>query len=175
MIQLLIVLLLLLYAIINDLLIHKIRNKVLLFFSILGVLVNGADEGLNGFLNASLGALLPFILLFIIFSMKALGGGDIKLLSAIGCAMGYRFITDTMIYTFLIGGCVGCIILIKNGAMNGFARNIISHAKTSVLMLRIIKVEDLGRTPIHFSLLVAPGVLAAWLHPFVALIKGGAQ
>lgn len=71
----------------------------------------------NGVLHSLAATVLPVLLLIILYILRMLGAGDIKLFSAIGAIMGVKFILYTIIYSFLSGGVIALalISLRKNG------------------------------------------------------------
>ena len=50
-----------------------------------------------------IGFFLPFVILFPVFCMKGIGAGDVKLLMAIGLAVGYHSVVVVMFVAFLLG------------------------------------------------------------------------
>lgn len=59
------------------------------------------------------GMVIPIVLLFALFHMHALGGGDLKLLSFLGSFFGFQ-ITEVIVYAFLFGACQSLIRLLLN-------------------------------------------------------------
>ena len=69
-------------------------------------------------LSAVVAGILVLIVGTLPFSLKAIGGGDIKLLSACACVFGLTELLPLAIYTALIGGVLAVIML----ALRRFAR-----------------------------------------------------
>ena len=63
---------------------------------------------LNTFLGFSIGFSIPFLL----FLVGRLGGGDVKLLAALGAALGYPVAIDLLLWTCVFGFFVGLISII---------------------------------------------------------------
>lgn len=59
------------------------------------------------------GMAIPIILLYALFYMHALGGGDLKLLSLLGSFFGFRII-EVILYAFLFGACQSLVRLLLN-------------------------------------------------------------
>jgi len=81
----------------------------------------GAPWFANPLLDAFVGFLIPFALLFLLFYIRALGAGDIKLFMAIGSLMGARFVLLTILYAFAAGGALAFLAAIaKRTFVSGF-------------------------------------------------------
>jgi prepilin peptidase CpaA len=111
-------LLLLVLAVLNDTVSFRIDNKIILFFLTAGLVTGFARGGIRGLASSAAGALIPFILLFLLYLLKMLGAGDVKLLCAIGAIGGTGIILPAMAYSFLSGGFIAVIIMLvrKNAA-----------------------------------------------------------
>jgi len=71
-------------------------------------------DGVRGLLDSLLGIIVPFLLLIVLYALRMLGAGDVKLFSAIGAVLGVRAALWIMAYSFLAGGVIALIILIIN-------------------------------------------------------------
>lgn len=91
------------WAMILDLARSRISNQYLLFgwaVGIVEILAFSFPQGLLQFLG---GALLPIVLLFILFYFRMMGAGDIKLLSVLGGMIGVRSSLNLIICSFIVG------------------------------------------------------------------------
>lgn len=68
-----------------------------------------------GILSFFAGGLIPLFLLGILFFLRMLGAGDIKLLSVLGTLMGPESIFPCLFWTFLFGGLLSTAILFTCG------------------------------------------------------------
>ncbi|MEO0128684.1 MAG: A24 family peptidase [candidate division WOR-3 bacterium] len=96
----------------SDLVYKKIFNWITLPGIALGFLVNGIFSGLPGLKSSGLGFAIGFGFLFIIFLFGGMGGGDVKLMGAIGAIKGYPFIISALVYSILVGGFIAFAVLI---------------------------------------------------------------
>lgn len=106
------VIILLTLAIASDARTYKISNKIILLFLVVGFLTNFYLTGISGIVLSFYGAIIPVLLLFILYVLKMLGAGDIKLFSAIGSIMGLEFILFTISYSFVCGGIIALFLII---------------------------------------------------------------
>jgi prepilin peptidase CpaA len=115
---------LILVSSITDLKYNTIYNWVTLPGVILGLLLNTWFFGFEGLklslagLGIGFGALLPF------FIFGGIGGGDIKLLAAIGALKGYPFILYALFYGILVGGIFALFVMVKHGVLQRSLKNI---------------------------------------------------
>ncbi|MGB8452779.1 MAG: A24 family peptidase [Anaerocolumna sp.] len=104
---------LLLLAVIMDLKSYKISNYLIIFGLISGILFNFYEYGWASVSNSFFGILLPILLLFSLFIIKALGAGDIKLFSVVGSFYGITYVFKSIVAAFIIGAAMSLIYLIK--------------------------------------------------------------
>ncbi|NLP13869.1 MAG: prepilin peptidase [Clostridium sp.] len=101
-------------ALASDIRHYKIKNKLTFSFVFIGIVTRFVLDGLDGLLDSFLGIAAPFFILILLYALRMLGAGDIKLFSAIGAVMGFREGIQIMIYSFLAGGVIAVIIVIVN-------------------------------------------------------------
>ena len=98
-----IILMLLIAATIFDLRTGKIPNLLNGIGILTGYAYHIYTEGVCGIVICTVYALIPVVLLFLLFLIHALGAGDIKLFSAIACLGGQSLFFHTFLYSFLVG------------------------------------------------------------------------
>jgi len=165
------VIILLFTAFISDLKTCKIKNKCILLFSVSGCLINLIIYGRNGLVQSIAGFFLPIILLFILFALKMMGAGDIKLFAAIGSIMGIRFVAYNMAYSFMAGGIIAFIIILlrKNAAKR--LKELAAYLKSCFLCLSFLDYNGFKRdkqSAFRFTYAIVPiGLVQATLMTFV--------
>jgi prepilin peptidase CpaA len=127
-----ILVIILLICIITDIKYRKILNIVTLPAILFGIVFSLITSGLAGFLFSGKGFIVGLSLLLIPYLLGGMGAGDVKLMAAIGAMMGTSFVFYSFIYTALIGGIIGLIIIFKT---NGF-KNTIKSFLFNVVFLR---------------------------------------
>lgn len=94
-------------AVVCDLKWWSIPNRLIVTGLICGVLCNITERGISGGIKQfAIGAVIPVAWLFILFLIKGMGAGDIKLLAVIGGLMG-QGVTEIVIYSIFAGGVIG--------------------------------------------------------------------
>jgi len=89
-------------------------------------------------MQSVLGLLAGFGLTFILFAIDAMGGGDVKLLSAVGAWVG----PETVLVIFLVEAVVGMVIVLiqalHQGRIKVLARN------TAVVAINLVHIGEVG-------------------------------
>ncbi len=95
----------------------KIFNHLTMPAIVLGLIINSL-AGLNGFVHSIAGVGLGLGLFLVSCLLgRILGGGDIKLLMAIGALQGPTFLAWTICYAAIIGGVLATIIAVRHGIL----------------------------------------------------------
>lgn len=89
---------------VTDLWKGKIYNAVTYPAIALGFVLGVAQGGLSGALHALGGFAVGFFPAFVLFALGGMGGGDVKLLGAIGAVAGAIAATETLVLAFVFGG-----------------------------------------------------------------------
>jgi prepilin peptidase CpaA len=79
--------------------------------------------GLNSFMYAGwpglklslLGLLVGFGVYFLLYALRAMGAGDVKLMAAVGAIIGWRDWFGTFLITAIIGGAMALILVASKG------------------------------------------------------------
>jgi prepilin peptidase CpaA len=105
---------------------------------VLGVQAEGVRTGVALLGTSLLGALLCAVGPAVAFFRGGLGGGDVKLLAMVGAFLGVEQGLEALLWTFVLGGCLGLITLIWQVGAWELAR------RTGRYLLALVKV---GPTP----------------------------
>lgn len=82
----------------------------------MGLIFQIWESGVRGFIIFVIQVLFPVIMLFLLFLMRALGAGDIKLFSVVSGIWNLKVICYCMFFSFLAGAVVslGKLLFYKN-------------------------------------------------------------
>lgn len=154
---------LLVLSVASDIRAYKISNAIILIFSLAGTVSNFAARGMEGLIFSLMGWIIPIVLLFMLFRMRMLGAGDIKLFAAIGAIMGCEFAVWSILYSFLLGGAICLVLLTVRGNAKERMLHLRLYMKSCLQACRIYdytSFEDrTGLDRFHFSFAVAPAVI----------------
>ena len=163
MIPLLFLLVLLTAGLVTDIRWRRLPNTLTLPMAAVGMLYGIGSGGLNGLWFSLTGAILLFCITLVLYALKAIGAGDVKLFTAIGALTGAVFSMYILVYSILYAGLIALLLLLLR---NRFT-NMKDRLKTLAVHLFIFR--NLGafkqtaaqgiRFP--FMLAVVPGAITA--------------
>jgi prepilin peptidase CpaA len=154
------------YSVYTDVRWGKIFNKVTFPLILAGFLLNtlflgaaGSLESLKGF-----GAAIGLALLLTLVAGPGLGGGDIKLIAAIGALCGPVFVVWTCLFTALAGSFIFLIPLVRRGILLYTLRNFAGNIYRKFVLQMPVDVAEgsrSGKQP--FSIAILAGVVLAFV------------
>jgi len=101
-----------------------VPNWLTLTGVIAGLAVNTLLNGLTGPWVAISGAGFALLVYLPLYALRAMGGGDVKLMAAVGALMGPFIWWGIFVYTVLIGGAAALVAIIAGGRFRRTLRNI---------------------------------------------------
>ncbi len=119
----------------------------------------GAAAGHAGdvFFDRILGFGIGFGILFIAYLMGGMGGGDVKLMGAVGAFLGVRDTLDAVMYSLLVGVVIGLVVVVWRGQMIAVLRRLATAVR--ILPLPTAKMDEAvptstWRVPFGFAVCV---------------------
>jgi prepilin peptidase CpaA len=106
-----------LLAMYSDLRWRRIPNYLTLPAIALGFLLNFLGYGWRGVLSASFGLVVGMSLLMLPYLLGGMGGGDVKLMGALGTLLGSHAILNVFLYTSLVGGLIAIVVAVANQSL----------------------------------------------------------
>jgi len=103
---------LLVAAFVTDIWKRKIPNGLTLAGWMSGVGLHAFYTGGSGIWYAVVGTALGFIPMLVLYIIRAVGAGDVKLFAAIGALTGGEAVLQSMLYSMIYAGLVACLILL---------------------------------------------------------------
>jgi prepilin peptidase CpaA len=111
------------------------------------------------------GFLIAALLMGTLTVLGGMGGGDAKLIAAIGAMKGYPFIVDVLFYSFLVGGVIALSVAVWQGRFLGTMRRV-GQMLFGVVFYRTSLVEGVEENQsykIPFGVAICLGTLWAQL------------
>jgi prepilin peptidase CpaA len=104
-------------AAVYDVRYRRIPNWLTLAGVLAGVALNGfLDQGRPGlFVSSLLGLAMAFGVYFVLYALRAMGAGDVKMMAAVGAIVGWRDWFGVFIVTAMIGGIMALILVAMRG------------------------------------------------------------
>lgn len=107
-----------------DLRSRRIPNWLTLPAVLIGLAVNAYQSGWTGLKSALLGFLLAFVVYGALFALRAMGGGDVKLMAAVGAFTGPEHWLWIFAITAVVGGVFAMVTLLTQGGLTRALSNI---------------------------------------------------
>jgi len=137
-----ILLILLVLSLYFDLTQKKIPNFLTFPVVLWGLLSHTIANGLDGILFSASGLLLGLAVFFIPFLLGGMGGGDVKLMGAIGALKGLQFVFHAAIFTAFCGGILAIIYLIYNRQLLQTLKKILATVAVPLLTALYFKCRN---------------------------------
>ena len=103
------VFLILVPAVICDIRTDRIPNSIIVVGFLTGMIYQSIHHGIYGILQGMASAMIPFIVLFPIFTIRGLGAGDIKLLAVAGTFLSVDKSKHCLIFSLIFGAVFALI------------------------------------------------------------------
>ena len=157
----------------------KIRNTLTMSLIVAGLAFHGLRDGLNGLAESACGLAVGFAILFVPYVVGVMGGGDVKLMAAVGAWLGAAAAYEVAVVGCLAAGVYSTVVLIRQNRLGDswtamiragrWLRRIGRHAvlKDEPTSVRLeVQRPDRRRRLIPFSLMITVAVLVLLTSPF---------
>jgi prepilin peptidase CpaA len=131
-------LLLLIWAAVEDIRTRRIRNWLTFSMAAAGIISSFMPNTVLSPSQAGLGLLVGFAIPFVLFALGALGGGDVKLLAGIGAWIGAEGALKVFIVTAVLGLIIVLVQCAYQGKLFALFRN------SAVLAFSLVHIDQTG-------------------------------
>lgn len=147
---------------------QKIPNVLNVCGVLVGLVYHGFRDGGSGLLFSLLGATVGFLALLLLYVLKALEAGDVKLFAAIGALTGVEFTLYSLLYAIVYAGVIGVgLILLRREFVRRIA-NILRTLVLTVLHKGRENLQEFARDRNHlrfpFMYAVLPAVITTFYY-----------
>lgn len=147
-------------ALFSDIREYKIRNRLTGFFLLAGLCVNFYLASLEGLRDSVLGVVILFPLL-LLYGMRFLGAGDVKLMFAIGAIVGWRLSVYCALYSFVTGGVIAALLLLRRKNARERFSALLSHLKAMLYTRSFIPYTARNDGVFRFGYAIFTGCIMA--------------
>ena len=123
-------------AVYTDLRWRKISNKLTIPAIAAGIVLNTICLSWYGLLSSLAGFAIGIAVFIIPFALRGMGGGDVKLMGALGALLGGYAIFSIALYTAVCGGLLAVVVALYNHELGSSLRKVIQ------LLRRIVPIND---------------------------------
>jgi len=147
---------------------RRIPNALTFPAAALGLIVATLAHGGQGAVTSAAGLLVGLTLFFPLFLLGGLGGGDVKLMGALGAWLGTSVMLGVAFYTSLAGGVLAIVLIVRHGYAAQAARNLwllLTHWRVvGIERVDSVTLETSDGPKLPYALPIATGLaLAFWL------------
>jgi prepilin peptidase CpaA len=146
----------------------KVHNVFIYPLLLAGLVYHGVSHGAPGLADSLLGALLGFGILLPFYALGGMGGGDVKLMAAVGAWLGLLPTFAVFLASSLVAGLYALILVVAYGRVRETWLNLqIGWLRVKALGRQLgaddrieteVKQPDRGRRLIPFAAMVALGL-----------------
>jgi prepilin peptidase CpaA len=122
-------------AVVCDWKTRRIPNLLTLPMIACGLAIHTTQSGLDGFIYSVAGLVVGISFLYLPFKWGGVGGGDVKLMGAIGSLLGPL----TVLYVFLAGGIFGGLISLLSLIKTGRTREVFEGVRQKIAFLIVTR------------------------------------
>jgi prepilin peptidase CpaA len=153
----------------TDLAARRIPNILTVGSALAGVAYHAVDSGASGAATALLGWLAGIAVFFVPFVLRGMGGGDVKLMGALGAWLGAAGVVWVALYTGVAGG----VLALAVAAYRGYLRQALDNVSLLLMHWRVagprrldeITLEHSRGPKLAYAIPIFVGTLvAAWRH-----------
>ncbi len=151
-------------AVATDLTSRRIPNVLTLTGLALGLALR-APAGLEAFTAGLLGAIVALALALPVVLAGGLGGGDAKLLAAVGAFVGLEGLPVVLIVTAVAGGTMAVVLAVRHGALGetlGHCRALVRRVLPGGAGTPVRTLSTPGALAIPYGVAIGLGALAGW-------------
>jgi prepilin peptidase CpaA len=155
-------------ACVTDLRTRRIPNVLTFGAALTGSVYQFASGGIDGLGHSALGWLLGAVIFILPFALGGLGGGDVKLLAALGAWLGPADVLWLSLYTGVAGGVMAVVVSARYGYLGTAIRNVkllLCHWQVvGIAALPALTLENSEAPKLAYALPILTGMVATiWL------------
>lgn len=153
-------------AAIWDLRWRRIPNWLVLPALLLGFLLNGFLYSWDGLGRAAVGFGLALLIYLPLYTLRGMGGGDVKLMAALGAIAGWRYWLVIFFFTAILGGVLAIVLTLARGRLRRTLWNVgyivweLAHFRAPHLGRAELDVQSAKAVTLPHGSVIALGVVA---------------
>ena len=155
-------------ACVTDLRTRRIPNVLTFGAALVGLLYQFVSGGIDGLGHAALGWFVGAAIFIVPFALRGLGGGDVKLLAALGAWLGPTDVVWLSLYTGVAGGVMAIVVSARYGYLGTAIQNVkllLCHWRVAgIEAVPAITLENSSGPRLAYAFPILTGMVATtWL------------
>ena len=155
-------------AAVTDAATRRIPNALTFAAAAVALAFGAAVDGWHGLAWATAGWAVGVLLFLPLFALRAMGGGDVKLLAAFGAWLGPALVCWVAVYGAIAGGLLALLLVLWRGRLGTTIANmwdIVTHVRLAGMKPHpVTTLDNPGAMRMPYALPIAFGALATlWL------------
>jgi prepilin peptidase CpaA len=150
---------------VHDIRERRIPNRITVPAMAAGLILHWISGGPRGLADAALAGLMAGSLFLVFFVAGGMGGGDVKLMAAIGCISGLLHLALIAVATAIAGGAFAIAVGLYHGRLRETAQNVgdllLHYARRGLRPHPDLNLANARTLRLPFALPVAAGCLFA--------------
>jgi len=146
-------------AVYTDLRWRKISNRLTIPAIAVGIVLNTFCLSWYGLFSSLTGFAIGIAVFIIPFALRGMGGGDVKLMGALGALLGGYAIVSIALYTAVCGGAIAVVVAFYNHELGSSLRTTARMIKNIVHIDRSKKVDISTNLRIPYGLAIGAGTV----------------
>lgn len=152
---------LLIIAALSDSRNSRIPNRLIVIGYCCGLTYCVLGNGTNGIIIFLIKAIWPIGMLYILFCIRGLGAGDIKLFSAISPFLEMNMMIKIILYSFFIGAGIACYRIRKIDSFTAIFTDLGNYVNDCIKNKRVLKYSTHKIEKLDFGLCILAGFICA--------------
>lgn len=151
-----------------DLKYRRIPNWLTLAIAIIFITFNSVTLGFDGFIHSVTGLLAGIALLWIPFALGGMGGGDVKLLGAIGAGIGPVAVLHVFLWSAVFGAIFSIVESIRQKRLKTTLKNVKERLLLILLRQKFVAEKDVqcSQKPIYIPYAISLSLGTILVHYF---------
>jgi prepilin peptidase CpaA len=117
-----------------DLVTYKIPNKLTYTAMVIGLIAQVCILGRSGLWMGPAGLLLGGAIFLLLYVLRAMGAGDVKLMAALGAFVGPRAVVEIALYSAIAGGVMALGLAVFKGRLKQTMENVVHLVRFHAVM-----------------------------------------
>jgi prepilin peptidase CpaA len=151
---------------------RRVPNKLTYSGILFGLILRTALLRWQGLESGLAGGLVGGGIFFLLYLLRSMGAGDVKLMAAVGCIAGAGSIVQIVIACALAGGLMAVVVMIYKKRTGRTMRNVGALLRFRVTHATAVHPSLNVDNPESVRLPYAVAIAAGALYPFLAILAG---